>query len=66
MKIIINGKEQEVAAGISPTGLVEHKRLNPGAVVIELNQHIVAQDNWSEVILCAGDKLEIVAFVGGG
>lgn len=66
MKIVINGKEQEVAAGIGLAGLIELKGLNPGAVVIEMNQHIIARDKWPGVILCAGDKLEIVAFVGGG
>lgn len=59
--------------GIKETGepcnlaqLVERRGLNPGALVIELNQQIIKQEHWPATQLNEGDRLELLSFVGGG
>ena len=42
------------------------KGLAPGALVVELNQQIIKQEQWPEIQLKAGDRLELLSFVGGG
>jgi thiamine biosynthesis protein ThiS len=40
--------------------------LNPGRVAIEYNLEILPRTKWDETRVTAGDRLEIVQFVGGG
>lgn len=65
MEIYVNGV-QETAEPCSLTQLVERRGLNPGALVIELNQQIIKQEHWSTTQLSVGDRLELLSFVGGG
>lgn len=65
MKISINGV-QETGEPCSLAQLVERRGLNPGALVIELNQQIIKQQYWSTTMLNEGDHLELLSFVGGG
>jgi len=40
--------------------------LSPARVVIELNGVITERSLWSETVICEGDTLEIINFMGGG
>lgn len=64
--IRLNGKEREVAAGITVSGLLDELGLVPGMVVVERNREILARDRYPMVHLSEGDRLELVHFVGGG
>ena len=64
--IHLNGKEREVAADITVSGLLDQLGLVPGMVVVERNREILARDSYPTVSLREGDRLELVHFVGGG
>ena len=66
VRIVLNGKEREVAADITVSGLLDQLGLVPGMVVVERNREILARDTYSAVRLGEGDHLELVHFVGGG
>lgn len=66
IEISINGEPRNIASGSSVTDLVTSLELTAGRLAIELNLSIVPRAVWPETILQAGDKLEIVHFVGGG
>ncbi|MFQ5529807.1 MAG: sulfur carrier protein ThiS [Gemmatimonadota bacterium] len=66
MRIDVNGKPREVAAGQSVADLLTELDLDGRLVVVELNRQIVRHTERSEVALQAGDRVEIVHFVGGG
>jgi sulfur carrier protein len=66
MKVQINGEEREVAEGLTLAGLVEHLGMKADRVAVELNREIVRRERWSQTRLQAGDRLEMVQFVGGG
>ncbi len=40
--------------------------IDPARVAVERNQDVVPRRTWTEATLADGDKIEIVAFVGGG
>jgi thiazole synthase len=40
--------------------------VDPARVAVERNEDVVPRKTWSEAALADGDKIEIVAFVGGG
>lgn len=66
MEIRINGAVESVPDRTSLGELVRLKGLIPERVVIELNLEIVAREKWSGTLVRAGDRVEIVSFVGGG
>ena len=66
MKITVNGKPQEIAAGTTVSDLLEQLRLDILQVVVERNGAIIARQGYASETLEEGDALEIVHFVGGG
>jgi thiamine biosynthesis protein ThiS len=66
MKIQINGEARDFSPPLTLSGLMERLQIKADRVAIELNQDIVARDQWSKTNLAEGDHLEIVHFVGGG
>lgn len=66
IEVTINGEARQLIAGSTVTDLVSLLELTAGRLAIELNLSIVPRAAWAETQLQAGDKLEIVHFVGGG
>jgi thiamine biosynthesis protein ThiS len=66
LRIQVNGETREVAENISLPELVAQLNLKPDQIAIELNHLVVRRAQWSETLLQADDKIEIVHFVGGG
>lgn len=66
MDLNINGEARQIPDGLTVTTLVAHLGMKTDRVAVELNQQIVPRNNWDATMLKAGDKLEIVHFVGGG
>lgn len=69
MQVVINGKEREFAAlPANPTvkDLIEALELKGDRVALEHNEAIVRRDAWPTTPIQAGDRFEIVHFVGGG
>ena len=65
MRLILNGEPRDIAAG-SLAELVDALGLDPRKVAIERNLTIVPRSSYAATALTAGDRIEIVAFVGGG
>jgi sulfur carrier protein len=66
MRLTINGEEKDYPGITTLASLVEHLGLKPDRVAIELNLDIVPRAHWGQTDLQAGDRLEVVQFVGGG
>jgi len=66
LKVILNGKEEQVEAGTTVAGLVKLKGFNPDTVIVEFNNELVNQENWDVTVLKSGDRMEVLRFVGGG
>ncbi len=64
--IQVNGESRETAAGATVAGLLAQLGLNAGRVAVEHNLQILPKAKWEETQVAAGDKFEIVQFVGGG
>jgi len=66
MKISLNGKEEFVQEPVSIAVLINQRKINPEAVVVEYNGAILACCDWEKTELKERDVLEIISFVGGG
>ncbi len=64
--ITVNGEARDIAAGASLAALLAAIGLDTRKVAVERNEEIVPRSTYTEVALAAGDRLEIVHFIGGG
>ena len=66
MIIICNGKEMEVAEGLTIERLILDLDLNPDTVVVECDGKIVLRGAYESHVLQESSTLELIRFVGGG
>jgi thiamine biosynthesis protein ThiS len=64
--IHLNGQERQVPDGQNLRQLLDWLRLPADRLAVELNREIVPRPRWAETAVRAGDRLEVVHFVGGG
>jgi len=62
----LNGESREVRDRATIEDLISELSLQPARIAIELNKDVVRRGKWAETTLAAGDRIEIVHFVGGG
>ncbi len=61
----INGADLEIA-GMRLSEYLKTTEYDPKRIAVERNGEIVFKSQYEETILCSGDVIEIVSFVGGG
>jgi thiazole synthase len=66
MRIILNGKSQELSRILTLQNLIQQLKENPAHVVAELNGEIIKVTQWENVVLKEGDSIELLKLVGGG
>jgi thiamine biosynthesis protein ThiS len=64
--ITLNGESRSVPDGLALEALIEWLKLPQDRVAVEHNLEIVPRGRWRDVTVRAGDRLEVVHFVGGG
>jgi sulfur carrier protein len=68
-ELILNGQSRAFAnltPPVSLSQLVGELGLQADRVAVEHNGEIVERTRWPQTTLAAGDRLEVVHFVGGG
>ncbi len=66
LRITVNGQNQTTPAGTTVAGLLVQMGVDPVRVAVERNTLVVPRKTWSEAPVADGDRIEVVAFVGGG
>ncbi|MDW7773707.1 MAG: sulfur carrier protein ThiS [Desulfobulbaceae bacterium] len=66
MDIICNGDQRSVEEKSTLADLVATLSLDPRTVVAEVNGRIVEHTDFTGQELNAGDRVELIRFVGGG
>jgi thiamine biosynthesis protein ThiS len=66
VKILLNGDFIETAEGATIESLLRQLDISRERVAVELNTDIVPKADYEKKLLCDGDTIEIVHFVGGG
>ncbi len=61
----INGTAVD-AAGQTLTSYLAATNYDPKRIAVERNNDIVPKSKYDTTILCDGDVIEVVSFVGGG
>jgi thiamine biosynthesis protein ThiS len=66
ISIAVNGENRAAKQGATVVDLLRELGLDSGRVAIERNLEILPRPKWTETMVEAGDRYEIVQFVGGG
>ncbi len=66
MKITVNGREMDVAEGLSVEALLTHLAVRREYTAVAVNREITPRRAHSTTVLRAGDRVEIVRPMGGG
>lgn len=66
LSISVNGETRTVPAASTVASLIASMGIDPARVAVERNHDVVPRKTWSDVALAEGDRLELVAFIGGG
>ena len=66
LRLTVNGAPQTAPVGATVSDLLAAMGIDPTRVAVEQNHDVVPRKTWAQAALTDGDKLEIVAFVGGG
>ena len=66
INVIVNGETRQISTGTTLAMLVAELGPDPRGIAIERNLEIVPKSLHAQTVLEAGDRLEVVQFVGGG
>ena len=66
MEIVLNGEKEVLEQPKTITQLLEGLDMNPGIVTVSLNEKILPKEDFDQVLLAEGDKVDILLFMGGG
>ena len=66
MRVIVNGEDRVFDGVKTVAALVDALKLDGRKLAIERNLEIVPRSAYDRTVLCDGDRIEIVHFIGGG
>ena len=69
LSLLVNGVPRQIEAledGSTLEAVVAQLSLKADRIAIERNGEIASRSLWPQLLIHAGDRLEIVHFVGGG
>src|SRR3989344_6464947 len=66
IKISLNGKPNEIKAGMTVSELLAKWRMRPELVTVEINEEILQKLDYETAVIKNGDNVEFVFYMGGG
>ena len=66
MRVTVNGDARELRDGVTIDELVRELGFGARRIAVEVNLDVVPRAEYAARVLCDGDVIEIVQFIGGG
>lgn len=66
MEIIVNGNREEVEEGMTVTKLLIRRGVKPELVAVEVNDRLLERQEYADVLISPGDRVEFLYYMGGG
>ena len=64
--ITVNGTATEISAAMTVETLLDTVEVPPNYLAVEVNEEVVPREDYGNVIVGDGDRVEVVTLVGGG
>ena len=66
-KIYVNGDVQEVSLPLNVSELIQLNNVaQPEMVSVQVNEEFAEREDWENILLKEGDKVDFLYFMGGG
>ena len=66
-KIYVNGDVQEVSLPLNVSELIQQNNVQqPEMVSVQVNEEFAEREDWEQILLKEGDKVDFLYFMGGG
>ena len=65
-KFFLNGNKYSTNTSITISDLLKYFNYNSTLFIIEYNNYICHEKNWSTTFIKSSDKIEVITIVGGG
>ena len=66
-KIYVNGDAQEVSLPLNVSELIKQSDVQqPDMVSVQVNEEFAEREDWEQIQLKEGDKVDFLYFMGGG
>lgn len=66
-KIYVNGDVQQVELPLNVSELIKQLLIeNPEMVSVQVNEEFAEREDWSNIQIQEGDKIDFLYFMGGG
>jgi thiamine biosynthesis protein ThiS len=66
VKIVLNGEERDCPEALALPALLAELRVTPDRVAVMVNDAVVPRARRGGCVLRNGDRVEVLAFAGGG
>ncbi|WP_239751889.1 sulfur carrier protein ThiS [Mammaliicoccus sp. H-M34] len=66
MKCMINGDEFNFDEALTLSDLLQSLELDQERIIVEWNDTLIKNDQFSNILVRESDRLELLEFVGGG
>jgi thiazole synthase len=66
LRLTVNGEPRQADHGTTVAALLAAMGIDPARVAVERNRDVIPRATWAQAGLADGDRIEIVAFIGGG
>jgi sulfur carrier protein len=66
-KIFVNGEANDISLPLNITGVVKQLLVeNPEMVSVQVNEEFAEREDWDNIQVNEGDKVDFLYFMGGG
>ena len=66
-KIFVNGEVKDISLPLNITGVVKQLLVeNPEMVSVQVNEEFAEREDWDNIQVNEGDKVDFLYFMGGG
>jgi sulfur carrier protein len=62
----MNGNSVELADGITVAGLLDDLGRDGRGIAVAVNEEVVPRSTWAHVMVCVGDRVEVLTVAQGG
>src|SRR4029078_1791408 len=66
LRLTVNGEQRTAEPGATVASLLRAMGVDPARGAVARSRDVVPRTTWAEAGLADGDKIEVVAFIGGG
>ncbi len=66
IKFKLNGNDYTSENPMAVSDLLEKMGIHSLRVAVEINLSIISKEKYKDTLVCEGDQVEVIEFVGGG